>query len=129
MTELSGERRTIALDTTGFMPEVEGDALFVAALGAGRACPGLSMVEIGSYCGRSTVWFGAAAEICNTLLFAVDHHGGQLQTAMSCSFLPQPQTIRCFARSMSQSQPLANQGRPFLRLVQRQIMHRLQPLA
>ncbi len=76
MTKLSGERRTVAIETTGFMPEVEGDALFVAALGAGKACPGLPMVEIGSYCGRSTVWFGAAAQICSTLLFAVDHHGG-----------------------------------------------------
>ena len=68
MTKLSGERRTVAIETTGFMPEVEGDALFVAALGAANSCPGLPMVEIGSYCGRSTVWFGAAAEICNTLL-------------------------------------------------------------
>ena len=76
MIKLSGERRTVAIETTGFMPEVEGDALFDAALAAGKACPGLPMVEIGSYCGRSTVWFGAAAETCGTFLFAVDHHGG-----------------------------------------------------
>jgi len=62
--------------TTGFMPEEEGDALYAAALDAGASCPKLPMVEIGSYCGRSTVWFGAAAETCNTILFAVDHHGG-----------------------------------------------------
>jgi len=76
VTKLSGVRRAVAVAATGFMPEDEGDALFAAALVAGAACPGLPMVEIGSYCGRSTVWFGAAAESCNTLLYAVDHHGG-----------------------------------------------------
>ena len=60
----------VAISATGFMPEIEGDALFAAALAAGKACPGLPMVEIGSYCGRSTVWFGAAAETCETLQFA-----------------------------------------------------------
>ena len=34
------------------------------------------MVEIGSYCGRSTVWLGAAARAAGTELYAVDHHGG-----------------------------------------------------
>ncbi|MEZ5257257.1 MAG: class I SAM-dependent methyltransferase [Ilumatobacteraceae bacterium] len=34
------------------------------------------MVEIGSYCGRSTVWLGDAAERCGVALFAVDHHRG-----------------------------------------------------
>ena len=34
------------------------------------------MVEVGSYCGRSTVWLGAAARACGTVLFAVDHHRG-----------------------------------------------------
>jgi len=68
--------REIALGTTGFMPENEGDALFTAAIEAGTNCPGLPFVEIGSYCGRSTVWFGEAARLCNTVLHAVDHHGG-----------------------------------------------------
>ena len=58
------------------MPENEGDALFAAALSAGVACPALPFVEIGSYCGRSTVWFGEAARLSNTVLHAVDHHGG-----------------------------------------------------
>jgi MMP 1-O-methyltransferase len=34
------------------------------------------MVEIGSYCGRSTVWLGAAARAADTVVFAVDHHRG-----------------------------------------------------
>jgi predicted O-methyltransferase YrrM len=68
--------RTIALATKGFMPPDEGDALHEAAITAGTRLPGLAMVEVGSYCGRSTVWVGAAARACNTVLYAVDHHGG-----------------------------------------------------
>lgn len=68
--------RTIALATKGFMPADEGDALFEAALRAAAAVPGLPMVEVGSYCGRSTVWLGAAARTCGVVLYAVDHHGG-----------------------------------------------------
>ena len=73
---LDAALRKVALATTGFMPQDEGDALFDAAMLAGASCPGLPMVEIGSYCGRSTVWFGAAARACNTVLHAVDHHVG-----------------------------------------------------
>lgn len=58
------------------MPPDEGDALFDAAVVAGRALPGAPWVEVGSYCGRSTVWLGAAAEQVGATLFAVDHHRG-----------------------------------------------------
>lgn len=68
--------REAALAATGFMPEDEGDALHRAALVAGTACPGRAFVEIGSYCGRSTVWLADAARQCGTVLFAVDHHRG-----------------------------------------------------
>jgi predicted O-methyltransferase YrrM len=68
--------RDRALAAKGFMPADEGDALYDAAVGAGRAAPGLAMLEVGSYCGRSTVWLGAAARVANTVLFAVDHHRG-----------------------------------------------------
>ena len=34
------------------------------------------MLEVGSYCGRSTIWLGAAAEHDRHRLFAVDHHRG-----------------------------------------------------
>jgi predicted O-methyltransferase YrrM len=71
--------RTIALATKGFMPPDEGDALYEAALAAGASAPGLAMVEVGSYCGRSTVWLGAAARACGVTLYAVDHHGGSLE--------------------------------------------------
>ena len=57
------------------MPSEEGDALYAAAVAAGLRVAG-PMVEIGSYCGRSTVWLGAAARAAGTLLFAIDHHRG-----------------------------------------------------
>jgi predicted O-methyltransferase YrrM len=68
--------RAHALAATGFMPADEGDALYEAALAAGAALPGLPFLEVGSYCGRSTVWLGGAARACGTVLFAVDHHRG-----------------------------------------------------
>lgn len=68
--------RSLALATRGFMPEDEGDALFDAAIAAGAAVPASPWVEVGSYCGRSTIWLGDAARRCDTVLFAVDHHRG-----------------------------------------------------
>lgn len=68
--------RAAALAATGFMPPDEGDALYEAAVVAGSAVPGLPFLEVGSYCGRSTVWLGAAARVCGTVVFAVDHHRG-----------------------------------------------------
>ena len=43
---------------------------------AGRDVAGLPLLEVGSYCGRSTVWIGAAARVAGVVLFAVDHHRG-----------------------------------------------------
>jgi hypothetical protein len=73
---LDPDLRTLALATKGFMPPDEGDALFDAALDAGASVAGAPFVEVGSYCGRSTVWLGAAARQTGTVLFAVDHHRG-----------------------------------------------------
>jgi predicted O-methyltransferase YrrM len=70
------ERRELALATKGFMPADEGDALWDAAVAAGHAVPEAPMLEVGSYCGRSTIWLGDAAESVGVVLFAVDHHRG-----------------------------------------------------
>lgn len=58
------------------MPPDEGDALYDAARAASAAVPGHPFLEVGSYCGRSTVWLGAAARESGTVVFAVDHHYG-----------------------------------------------------
>ena len=69
-------RRELALSTKGFMPPHEGDALWAAALRAADEVAGLPFLEVGSYCGRSTVWLGDAAERTGRLLYALDHHRG-----------------------------------------------------
>jgi len=58
------------------MPPDEGAALFDAAFEAGALVPGAPFVEIGSYCGKSSIYLGAAARQRETVLFAVDHHRG-----------------------------------------------------
>lgn len=59
----------------GFLAHDEGEALARFALKAAEAAPG-AMVEIGSWCGRSSVYLGRAAQQAGRLLFAVDHHRG-----------------------------------------------------
>ncbi len=73
---LDQDLRDLALATKGFMPGNEGDALHAAALAAGAKVPDLPWVEVGSYCGRSTIWLGDAARSTGATLFAVDHHRG-----------------------------------------------------
>jgi MMP 1-O-methyltransferase len=68
--------RDHALAAKGFMPEEEGDALHAAARSAAAAVPGAPFVEVGAYCGRSTIWLAAAARDAGTVVFAVDHHRG-----------------------------------------------------
>lgn len=60
----------------GFMPRDEGMALFHAAREVGEERPGGTWVEIGSWCGKSSVYLGAAAESTRSVLFSVDHHHG-----------------------------------------------------
>lgn len=60
----------------GFMPSDEGRALFTAAVEAADAVDGLPFVEIGSYCGKSSIYLGEAARQADRVLFAVDHHRG-----------------------------------------------------
>lgn len=55
------------------MPPGEGRALHEAALEGARRGP---LLEIGSYCGKSAVYAGAAARERGTVLYSVDHHRG-----------------------------------------------------
>ncbi|CAN5562869.1 class I SAM-dependent methyltransferase [soil metagenome] len=65
-----------AVAARGFMPADEGDGLWVAANEAATAVPEAPFLEIGSYCGKSSIWLGAAAQAHRTVLFALDHHRG-----------------------------------------------------
>jgi predicted O-methyltransferase YrrM len=58
---------------TGFMPEDEGVFLHATALAHLGAGPAL---EIGSYCGKSAIWLGAAARATGSTVFTLDHHRG-----------------------------------------------------
>ncbi|MEV5485748.1 MULTISPECIES: class I SAM-dependent methyltransferase [Streptomyces] len=58
----------------GFMPVDEGLALYAAA--AGAASLGLPLVEVGTYCGRSTILLADAARRGGVMAVTVDHHRG-----------------------------------------------------
>jgi MMP 1-O-methyltransferase len=62
------------LGAAGFLPQDEGLALYSAAVAAARG--GLPLLEVGSYCGRSTVLLAAAARDAGTVAVSVDHHRG-----------------------------------------------------
>lgn len=69
-------RRETAIAARGFMPTDEGDALHRAGLEAATAVPGAPFLEVGSYCGKSSIWLGDAAAARDTVLLALDHHRG-----------------------------------------------------
>ncbi len=63
----------VARAAKGFMPDDEGLALYDAGRAAGARGP---LLEIGTYCGKSAVYLGAAARAAGTVLFTIDHHRG-----------------------------------------------------
>ncbi|MGE2722384.1 class I SAM-dependent methyltransferase [Mycolicibacterium celeriflavum] len=63
----------LAEQVTGFMPADEGRALFDTAVK--YLADGIG-VEIGTYCGKSTVLLGAAAQQTGGVIYTVDHHHG-----------------------------------------------------
>ncbi len=72
MTRLSPDLASVAAATRGFLPQDEGDALLAAAL----AAPAGLWLEVGTYCGRSTVHLGSAARSTGSHLVTLDHHRG-----------------------------------------------------
>jgi predicted O-methyltransferase YrrM len=67
------ELRKRAEEARGFMPADEGLALHEAAAGVAVDGP---FLEVGSYCGKSALYLGAAARDRGRVLFSVDHHRG-----------------------------------------------------
>jgi len=72
-TGRTAELFALAEQVTGFMPTDEGRALYEVAM---RYLRGGVAVEIGTYCGKSTVLLGAAAAATGSVLYTVDHHHG-----------------------------------------------------
>ncbi|MEO0983450.1 MAG: class I SAM-dependent methyltransferase [Pseudomonadota bacterium] len=71
---MSGLELGVDIETVkGFLAEEEGAALHAHALAAATRGPCL---EVGSYCGKSAVYIGAACKEIESVLFAVDHHRG-----------------------------------------------------
>ncbi|MCW2747626.1 MAG: hypothetical protein JWP10_768 [Nocardioidaceae bacterium] len=73
MTVMPEELVDLISDVRGFMPRDEGLALHAAALlhmNAGVA------VEIGTYCGKSTLYLAHAASVTGSSVVTIDHHRG-----------------------------------------------------
>ena len=70
---MRADRLGLARDIRGFMPDDEGAALHAAGLAAADVGP---LLEVGSWCGKSALYLGDAAEQRGTVLFCVDHHRG-----------------------------------------------------
>ena len=68
---MNPELQAAAERAVGFMPPDEGLALYAAATSADGP-----FLEVGTYCGKSAIYFGAAARERGTVLFTVDHHRG-----------------------------------------------------
>ncbi|MEY3006523.1 MAG: hypothetical protein RI942_865 [Pseudomonadota bacterium] len=73
---LPTELNQLAMTTPGFLSQAEGEALakYLDSV-AGRE----SVVEIGSYCGKSTLYLGHAAKLTKRIVYAIDHHQGSVE--------------------------------------------------
>jgi predicted O-methyltransferase YrrM len=65
--------RRAAERAVGFMPPGEGVALYETAAAYAPRGP---ILEIGTYCGKSTIYLAAAARAAGQLTITVDHHRG-----------------------------------------------------
>jgi len=65
--------QTLLKNIKGFLDQDEGRRLYDIALEAGKLGPCL---EIGSYCGKSTIYLGTACRETGSILFSIDHHRG-----------------------------------------------------
>src|SRR5689334_25075384 len=75
-SEISADTRRLfelAEQAIGFMPVEEGRALYEAAR---RYAGDGIIVEIGTYCGKSAIYLGAAARETGATVYTIDHHHG-----------------------------------------------------
>ena len=72
-TDLPQDWLSHALAAKGFMPAEEGLLLHRVAL---ERLPVGPVLEVGTYCGKSAIYLGAAAREVGGTVFTVDHHRG-----------------------------------------------------
>ena len=60
-------------EVKGFLDEEEGRCLYEITAKASRLGPCL---EVGSYCGKSTIYIGAACKMNGGIVYSIDHHRG-----------------------------------------------------
>ncbi|GAA1070573.1 putative O-methyltransferase YrrM [Nocardiopsis composta] len=70
---MPADLRAAAEAAKGFMPADEGEALYRTALDYAALGP---VLEVGTYCGKSTVYLAAAARAAGGTVVTVDHHHG-----------------------------------------------------
>ncbi|HVB42463.1 MAG TPA: class I SAM-dependent methyltransferase [Streptosporangiaceae bacterium] len=70
---LPDQHRRLAEAAKGFMPPAEGEALFSTAVSYAPVGP---IAEIGTYCGKSTIYLASAASQTGQVVLTVDHHRG-----------------------------------------------------
>ena len=69
----------------GFIHPEEGESLYELAL---EHCKNEPCLEIGSYCGKSSVYLGTALKINNQILYSIDHHKGSEAVSYTHLTLP-----------------------------------------
>jgi predicted O-methyltransferase YrrM len=99
----------IAEAVKGFLDPEEGRRLYEVAQQAARRGPCL---EIGSYCGKSTLYLGEACRKNGGVLFSIDHHRGSEEQQPGEEYFDPDlfdpvsycvDTFRCFRRTLERS--------------------------
>jgi len=97
-------------DVKGFLDPQEGQRLYELASHAAVEGPCL---EIGSYCGKSTLYMGAGVKAVGGVLFALDHHRGSEEHQLGESYhdpdlydaeLGRMDSLPCFRRTLARAQ-------------------------
>ena len=70
---MDSDQLKVAEAVKGFLPQNEALALYNAAISVEVKGP---LLEVGSYCGKSSVYLGYAAQSIGRVLYALDHHRG-----------------------------------------------------
>ena len=91
----------------GFIADNEANRLYDLAREAALLGPCL---EIGSYCGKSSVYLGTACKKNSTVLFSIDHHGGSEEQQPGEEYFDPEllnketgkiDTLRCFRKTIA----------------------------